>query len=163
MKLVEGTATVDDLEAFLGRLNDIAEDHDTAIQAFDARHVAGEDHLRRAVELADRAFERGENVARDRAVEILLYAAGRRQIDRALAMGVEEGEGPVAVVVHGGDEEGAVEAVGDLLEPGEPVDEAADPELIREFFEISEAEVGATDASLEELVCERVALLDVEK
>lgn len=162
MRIVEGVADVADLETFLGRLDEIADAHDVAIQAFDARYVAGRTHLERAVELADRAVDRGENVARDRAVEILLYAAGRRQIDRALEMGVEEGESPVVVVVAGGDEDGAAEAVADLLEPADTLDEG-DPGRIREFFDISGTELEATDASLEDLVCERVALLDVEK
>lgn len=161
MRLVEGVVEIDDLDAFLARLDSIGESHDAAIQAFDARYVAGREHLQRAVELAGRAFERGENVARDRAVEILLYAAGRRQIDRALEMGVGEGENQVVVVVAGGDEDGANEALEGLVESGEALD--GDEETIQEFFGISDAELGATGASLEELVCERVALLDVEK
>jgi KEOPS complex subunit Cgi121 len=161
VSLVEGTAEIDDLEAFLERLDAIGEAHDAAIQAFDARYVAGRAHLQRAVDLADRAVARGENVARDCSVEILLYAAGRRQIDRALEMGVGEGESPVVVVVSGGDEDGAGEAVEELLEPGEVLD--GDAEVVREFFDISGAELDATDATLVDLVCERVALLDVEK
>ena len=161
MRLVEGTAEIDDLEAFLGRLDAVGETHNATVQAFDARYVAGREHLERAVALADRAVARGENVARERSVEILLYAAGRRQIDRALEMGVEEGENQVVVVVDGGDEEGAVEDVRELLDSGEAV--GGDEEVIREFFDVSEAELGSTDASFEDLVCERVALLDVEK
>ena len=161
MRLVEGRVKIDDLEAFLGRLDEIGKAHDATVQAFDARYVAGREHLQRAVALADRAVARGENVARDRSVEILLYAAGRRQIDQALEMGVEEGENRVVVVVVGGDEEGAVEGVRELLDSGEAV--SGDEEVIREFFGISDVELDATDASLEDLVCERVALLDVEK
>lgn len=99
MELVEGIADVDDLGAFLERLDRIAETHGCTVQAFDARYVVGPEYLRRAVELADRAIERGETVARERGVEILLYAAGRRQIDRALTMGIEEGELPMVVLV----------------------------------------------------------------
>ncbi len=163
MKVVEGKATVEDVDAFVAELGAIGDEHDAAVQAFDARLVADRAHLAAAVSRADRAFERGENVARDRAVEILLYAAGRRQINRALAMGVETGETPVAVVVHGGDETGAAEAVEDLLDPEPTLGEARDEDAIHEFFEIGEAERGATDACLSMLVRERVALLDVEK
>lgn len=162
MRLVEGIARIDDLDSFLDRLASIGGDSGAAVQAFDARYVAGREHLCRAVEFANRAIERGENVARDRAVEILLYAAGRRQIDQALEMGVDEGEMAVVVAVDGGDEAAAVDAVADLLESG-PVLDAADVGRIKEFFDISDAERGATEADLEALVCERVALLDVEK
>lgn len=172
MELVEGTTTVDDVDAFVEELAAIGADRGCAVQAFDARYVAGADHLRRAVALADRARERGEAIARDRAVEILLYAAGRRQIDRALEMGVGEGARPTVVLVDAGerDEEGAdreraaAEAVRGLaaFEPGEALS-ASDPERLREFFGITDPERAATDATLEALVCERVALLTVER
>ena len=169
MRTVEGRAEIEDLDAFLDRLGEIGDEFDCAVQAFDADYVVGRDHLRAAVEHADRAFERGENVARERAVEILLYAAGRRQINRALQMGVGEGESDVVVVVHSpvGDEqaeESSAEAVRNLLEAADCLaPDRIDREAVLEFFDVSEAELDATDASLADLVCERVALLDVEK
>jgi KEOPS complex subunit Cgi121 len=171
MELVTGTATVSDLDSFVTDLDRIGEDCDCAVQAFDPRYVAGPDHLRRAVEFADRAFERDENVARERPVEILLYAAGRRQIDRAVRMGVDEGAGPVVVVVAADAEDphrseaehSAANAVRELasIEPGEV--EFGDPTTLRDFFEIRQAELDATGATVENLVLERVALLEVEK
>ncbi|WP_137284079.1 KEOPS complex subunit Cgi121 [Halorussus salinisoli] len=188
MRFVEGRAEIEDLGDFLAGVGDVEDEFDCAIQAFDADYVLGADHLRAAVERADRAFDRGENVARERAVEILLYAAGRRQINRALRMGVGEGQNRVVVVVHSpaGDEsaeQAATEAVRDLLasasvdaDAGADVSEAGasasvdalapariDREKVEEFFDVSEAELEATDASLADLVRERVALLDVEK
>ncbi|WP_255198105.1 KEOPS complex subunit Cgi121 [Halorarius litoreus] len=167
MELVEGTATVDDVDEFVATLADIAADHGVTVQAFDARYVVSRRHLERAVELADRERARGEAIARDRAVEILLYAAGRRQITRALELGVDEGETPVVVLVDDdgdgdGDERAASEAVTDLLAPAETLG-AYDEERVREFFEVGDAELAATDATLEDLVLERVALLVVER
>lgn len=165
MELVEGVATIDDLETFLARLGEIGDDQGCTIQAFDARYVAGRRHLERALELADRAIERDDAIANDRAVEVLCYAAGRRQINRALAMGVDEGETPTVVLVAGdgeGNETAAAEAIRTLLEPSDTLGEF-DPDTVREFFEIGDAEVAATDAGLEDLVVERVALLTVEK
>ena len=163
MTVVEGVATIDDVDETLARLTGIAEEHDVTIQAFDARYVVSRQHLERAVELADRAFARGENVARDRGVEILLYAAGRRQIDDALAMGVSEGERPVAVVVDGaGDEAGAAAAIEDWLDP-EPTLGDIDAERVRAFFDVTDPELDVVDGSLADLVLERVALLDVKK
>lgn len=162
MRFVEGRLPGGtDVEAFVERLNAIGDEHGATVQAFDARYVVGREHLERAVELADRAFERGENVARDRAVEVLLYAAGRRQITRALDMGAEPG-GPVVVVVDGGDEDASAAAVRELLDPADTLGNP-DEERVRSFFDVSGAELSATDASLADLVLERVALLDVEK
>ncbi|WP_135823595.1 KEOPS complex subunit Cgi121 [Halorussus ruber] len=171
MKLAAGRADVTDLDAFLDNIGDLETEFDCAIQAFDADYVLGEAHLRTAVERADRAFDRGENVARERAVEILLYAAGRRQINRALRMGVSEGESDVVFVVHSpeGDddaEEAAAREVRDLLAPSsaDPLTaDRIDREAVMDFFDVSEAELTATDATLADLVRERVALLDVEK
>ncbi|WP_232820577.1 KEOPS complex subunit Cgi121 [Halorussus litoreus] len=215
-KFVAGRAEIEDLDAFLAEIDETADEFDCAVQAFDADYVVGEDHLRAAVERADRAFDRGENVARERAVEILLYAAGRRQIDRALRMGVSEGENRVVVVVHSpeGDDSAelaAAETVRDLLAPASaaasadaaadagasegsagasssagantaasadedsrsaaaasasadaPAADRIDRGAVREFFDVSEAELAATDATLGDLVRERVALLNVEK
>lgn len=164
MKFVEGCADIPDIGAFLDEIEAIADEHDCTVQAFDARLVAGERHLESAVEHADRAFERGENVARDRGVEILLYAAGRRQIDRALELGVDEGENAVVAVVDGGDESGAADALAQLLTPADTLGpEHADEARIEAFFDVTEAERAATAATLSDLVCERVALLDVDK
>ena len=166
MEVVEGTATVADVDEFVERLGAIGDEYGVAVQAFDARYVVDRAHLERAVELADRAFERGEGIARDRAVEILLYAAGRRQINRALAMGVGEGESAVVAVVHdptgNGDEGAPATAVAELLEPGETLGQY-DEALVREFFEIGDAELDATSGALADLVRERVALLTVER
>ncbi|WP_336001177.1 KEOPS complex subunit Cgi121 [Halorientalis halophila] len=165
MEVVEGTATVGDVDAFVAELVEVGADSECAVQAFDARYVVDREHLERAVACADRARERGEAIADDHAVEILLYAAGRRQISRALEMGVDAGESPVVVVVHGGDggdEGAAASAVARLLDPAETLG-AFDEERVREFFDVSDRELGATDAGLAALVRERVAMLAVEK
>jgi KEOPS complex subunit Cgi121 len=163
MRVVEGEATVDDVDAFVERLGDIGDEYGVAVQALDARYVVDREHVERAVALANRATERGEAIARDRAVEILLYAAGRRQINRALTMGVDAGTTPAVVVVDGaGDEGGAAAAVADLLDPADTLGEY-DPERVRDFFEVTDTELAATDGTLADLVRERVALLPVER
>jgi len=166
MEIVEGMATVDDVDHFVEWLGSVGEEYGVVVQAFDARYVVDRLHLERAVELADRAVEQGEAIARERAVEILLYAAGRRQINRALQMGVGEGESPVVAVVHDsagdGDEGGAAASVRDVLDEKATLGEY-DEALVRDFFEIGDAELAATDGTLADLVRERVALLTVEK
>ena len=172
MQLVEGVVTVGceafpNVEAFVDRLEGVAREASTGaesptVQAFDARYVVSRRHIERAVELADRARDRGEAIARDRGVEILLYAAGRRQINRAMEMGVEEGETPAVVLVEGGEESAAARAVADLLEPAETLG-ACDASRVRSFFDVGQAELDAAGGGLEGLVLERVALLVVER
>ena len=170
MRLIEGETTVEDVDAFVERLGAIGEEHGVAIQAFDARYVVDREHVERAVTLANRAFERGESVARDRAVEILLYAAGRRQINRALEMGVSEGTGPCVLVVDDGSgpgetteaEEAAAADLRPLVDDAETLG-AYDPGRVRDFFDVTEAELAATDADLPALVRERVAMLVVDR
>jgi len=180
MELVEGRATIEDVDRFVADLTAIGDDHDCAIQAFDARYIASRGHLERALELADRARARDEAVARERTVEILLYAAGRRQIERALEVGVDAGEGPVVVLVaadengadtgdeHTADEKAAAAAVVDLLDAAAVLGDTDtldgfDDARARDFFGIGDTELAATRAGLDALVGERVALLDVEK
>jgi len=178
MELVEGTARIEDVEAFLAEIGGIEDEYGVTVQAFDGRYVVGREHVERAVTLATRAMDRGETIARDPGVEILLYAAGRRQIDRALAMGVSEGRCPIVAVVvdlpadgnggngeneeSGTDEASAATAVRDLLEPAETLS-AYDEQLVCEFFGISAREREATTGGLAGLVCERVALLVVDR
>ena len=165
MKTVTAATTIDDLDDFLAEIDAISEATGAAIQCVDADYVAGDRHLRRAVELAARARERGTAVAREPAVEILLYAAGRRQINQALEMGVSEGKAGVVAVVSGGDEAIAEQRVRELLGATDADDgvPSGDADTIKTFFDIGDAETAVVDGDLEAIVLERVALLDVEK
>jgi KEOPS complex subunit Cgi121 len=187
MAVVEGRADVDDVGAFVARLTAIGDEHGVTVQAFDARYVVDRAHLERAVDLAARAREHGDSIADDFGVEILLYAAGRRQINRALTMGVSEGACPVVAVVVGdgeiarratsdhangdagavsgecdGNVERATAELRELLDPAETLGEY-DAERVRDFFDVSDTELAATEGTLADAVRERVALLVVEK
>ncbi|MDZ5812799.1 KEOPS complex subunit Cgi121 [Halorubrum sp. AD140] len=172
-RLVRGTVVIDDLDSFLFRLDEIAAETGAVVQAFDADLVVSDDHLRAATHLAARAIARGEAVARDPGVEILLYAAGRRQIDRALTLGVAEGEQRAVVLAADfGEVAGADRPAADLGATVAAIEELTaaadataqfDAERVREFYGVSDAELAATAGGLEDVVRERVALLDVEK
>jgi len=162
MELVEGENTAESVDSALARVEEIRETTGVTVQLFDARYVVDREHIQRAVTLADRERERGEAIARDPAVEILLYAAGRRQIDRALRMGLSEGTCPVVAVVVGDDETAAAERVREFLDPAETLG-AFDEERVVEFFGVTARERRATAGTLEDIVHERVALLVVER
>lgn len=167
MRLLDGHLTIATLDSFLATLNEVAEETGTTVQTFDADYVVSAAHLERALARADRAIARDENVARERAVEILCYAAGRRQINRALEMGVSEGENRVVVLIDSptGDEDSETIAVEMLHEhvDAESVLGGFDEAMVRAFFDIGDAELDTVEGSLADVVLERVALLDVEK
>lgn len=170
MRLLEGLVAIEDLDSFLDEIRRVAEAHDVTIQVFDADYVVSRAHLGRAVALADRAFDRGENVADDRSVEILCYAAGRRQIRQALELGVAEGERRAVLLVDSPDDDATGEAAerdaaADLrgLYDPEPTLGTFDSEAVESYFDVCSAELDAVEGDLADLVLERVALLDVEK
>jgi KEOPS complex subunit Cgi121 len=184
MRLLAGHPTVDDPEAFLEDIRSIGDENDVAVQAFDARFVAGRDHLERALELARRERARGEGIADTLAVEVLCYAAGRRQITDALTMGVGESTDSVVVMLvetaeNAGDHpeeahqsldraSGQLTERFDLADPATDADaratlESIDESTLESFFDVSASEREAALAGVPDLVAERVALLVVNR
>jgi KEOPS complex subunit Cgi121 len=135
------------------------------IQALDADKVASERHLIFATEKALLAFSEERNIAKDLGVEILRYASGERQIERALLMGISESTKRIALAII------RPEFASELAWP----DSSELSRLIevdgigcsfklgalRETFNISEDEIWAADETrIPDLVLERVALVD---
>jgi len=180
-KLIVGKVGISNVDDFLSSLKNIARKYDVTIQAMDAELIAGGEHIISAVKKAIRATERKRSIASDLGLEILLYAAGKRQIERALAMGVSvsEGEKRVAIVIVDAsasgekDLEGVAEEVKRKIGlQEEPISELEleleykgdKKEGIMKFFDITEAELKAVgEPKLKMLVLERVAMLDVLK
>ena len=72
------------------------------VQLLRADRVYGADHLRHAARLAERAVAEGRARTSDVQTETVLYAAGERQIGKALAfLGLAEGVESVAVLSWG--------------------------------------------------------------
>jgi KEOPS complex subunit Cgi121 len=188
VRLLAGHPAVDDPETFLEKLREVASESDVAVQAFDGRYVAGRHHLERAVNLARRERERGNGIADTLAVEVLCYAAGRRQISDALAMGVDAScDGVVVLLLDrrenedatGSDHvtkadptiEQAAERLRDRFDLADPATDAdaravlgsIDDSRLCSFFDVPHAEREAAVADLSDLVAERVALLVVER
>ncbi len=164
MRVLERTAVVEDTDKYLTSLDNLRDEHGVIVQAFDARYVVSRLHVEEAVSKARRSFDRGENVADTVSMEVLLYAAGTRQIDVATRMGLRRGEHDAVFVVDGdGDKEEAADAVrGMTYEADDFV--YGDDERLLDFFGLTDEEVGAVGSDrLESLVLERVALLDVNK
>lgn len=92
-----------DLPALLARVREASYAHDAPVQVLRADRVWGRAHVERAAELAVRAFASGRHRATELPLEFLSYAAGDRQIARALErLGVRAGRNlPLAGVAFG--------------------------------------------------------------
>ncbi|MFP4217673.1 MAG: KEOPS complex subunit Cgi121, partial [Salinarchaeum sp.] len=164
--LIEAEVDATELQAVLDSFDRIGTAHDCTVQAVDARYVAGREHVQTAVNHATRALARGNAIAHDPGVELLLYLAGTRQIERAMEIGLDAREMPAVIVVApagpAADIAGATQAVRDLPQVTQTAIDVGDPEQLMAWFDIDDAEQAATATDLETLVCERVALLAVE-
>ena len=162
-----GLVEIDDVRAFLRDVAAVAADYGVTVQAVDADAIAGAGHVEFAVEKAVDSFAQGRNLARDLGMEIMLYLRGRRQIERALELGVKPGTNRVAIVIVG---DGAVkarpaaEALLDEVDPAVVDYSHAKDRLLMRLFEITPAEIDIVGPErIPELVRERSALLEFEK
>ena len=160
--ILEGKISIDDVDEFLHKIKTISKEKKIVIQAMDADKLAGEEHVRFAVEKAINSFKTGANIANDLSKEILLYAAGTRQITRAVKLGIHKGQNNVALVAVGDapDLSGFVE-----IEPAHVLAyNDSKKEAIMKIFGITNEEIEAVgEDKIPELVIERVALQDVLK
>ncbi|MCZ7372697.1 MAG: KEOPS complex subunit Cgi121 [Candidatus Methanoperedens sp.] len=160
--ILEGKISIDDVDEFLHKIKTISKEKNIVIQAMDADKLAGEEHVRFAVEKAINSFKTGANIANDLSKEILLYAAGTRQIAKAVKLGIHKGQNNVALVAVGDapDLSGLVE-----IEPEHVLAyNDSKKEAIMKIFGITNEEIEAVgEDKIPELVIERVALQDVLK
>ena len=122
----------------------------------DPMFVCGKDHIISAVEHAKRAFENGTNRSKTVLTEILIYAAGERQISKALSkMRPKPGVKEYAVAVLDIEGDLGLESIGmerdDTILLGTP--EKAEAIGLR----------AVKDVPYEDLVLEEVAYMDVIK
>lgn len=161
IQILEGSIFIEEPDDFLQKLKNMSKEKNLALQALDADKIAGEEHIRFAVEKAVNSFKTGTNIANDLAKEIMLYAAGTRQISRAVKLGIHKGENNIVLV-----------AVGDVdLSGFEEIElkevlayNASKKEALMKAFGITDMELEAVgEEKLPELVLERVALVDIIK
>ena len=166
--IVSGLVKITDNNIFIKQLSDIARCYNITVQALNADLLSGVRHIQFAVEKAIRSFESGKNTANNLGMEIMLYASGSRQIEKALDLGVKNGENRVAIVLIG--ENVPDEATFDIMtllnsEDASIVDYSdRKKEDLLKLFNITAAELEAVgEDKIPELVLERVALVDVMK
>lgn len=164
-RLLFGKPLIDNSKEFISAVRDLQARTGCVIQAFDADKVASERHLIFAIEKAFAAFSEKRNVAKDLGVEILRYASGERQIERALSIGVSRSTKRIALAII------RPESAEDIAWPDsselsrlieiDGIGSSFKLDALRETFNISDDEIRAADeARIPDLVLERVALVD---
>lgn len=162
IQILEGTLFIEDTEKFLQKLKKISKEQNITIQALDADKLAGEEHLRFAGEKAINSFKTGKNIANDLAKEIMLYAAGTRQINKAMRVGVHNGENNIALVAIG--EKPDLSAFDEIAPENVLQYNDSKKNTLMDIFNITKEELEVVgEDKIPELVLERVALVDVIK
>jgi len=162
MKILNGKITVEKKETALEEINDIAEKNNSTIVLIDAKVIAGKKHVESALLHAKRSFKEGTQIARTLAMEILVYTSGQRQCSLASKIGLHTGENIVYIIIEGGNE---VNAEKELTEKIQVIQQPTPdiPTLMKQF-DITKEELDVVGKErIEELVIERVAMIDAWK
>ncbi len=150
---------IGNIDAFLERVAAFQEDNCIAVQVMDASLVFGMVHLLSAANHAVRAFERAKNTASSLATELLVYASGERQISKAIElMGVKEATTGFAFVLVG---DGAARKADQMILSLEF--HRDDSVLGIEGKDASQFGISGQGQRVQDLILERVALLDLRK
>jgi KEOPS complex subunit Cgi121 len=162
IRLLFGRAVIRDRQEFLSALRALQARHGCAIQALDADKVVSEKHIIFAARKALMAFASGRNIAKDPGVEILRYASGERQIERALAIGVSDSTERIALVMASlGESRWPQASELSALVESDGLGCSFKSAAVRETFKISPEEIEAVGESrIPDLVLERVALVE---
>lgn len=171
--VISAYGIIKNVDTFIQQLLCFSKKEHLTIQAFDATAIYSKDHLVSATTHAQRAFEQGTNATGSLALEILLYAAGERQIQKAIKkIGVKKGKQKIVFVLT------------DVLNKkrNSSIDDAVRKKLLRTFHLTFDEKVprgdkntlrrfGITEAELStipnerygDLILEKIALVDVIK
>ena len=148
---------VDSVGDTLDRINSIKKDGEI-IQLLNADSVASTNHIIHGVNQAFLAFERGENLAKDISVEIVLRCSAQRQISKAFAMlGLKDGQMNLCAVMINCDDYSS--ELGEMFERDDGVLKGDDLKLM-EIYKISDSETD--NMSIEEVIIDRITKLAVD-
>ncbi len=158
---------VTDVSHFLKELRDIATRNDVSIICLDRNAMAGQKHVTSAINHAFRSYQEGINVARSLEIEVLLYAAGTRQTSLTKPFGIHPGKNEAYLCICPPNKNASLELSSLVNEKNTEDWEAISEEKMRvlqDLFAITKEELEVVGyARIQDLVCERVALLDVQK
>ena len=150
-------ASIDSVGDTLDKIDSIRQDGEI-IQLLNADSIVSKNHIIHGVNQAFLAFDRGENLANDISVEIVLRCSAQRQISKAFKMlGLHEGEMDLCVVLINSKDH--ISELSSLFSLDESVFNPNVDNLIK-VYKISDVEL--ENMSLEEVVIDRITKLTVD-
>ncbi|MCX6673136.1 MAG: KEOPS complex subunit Cgi121 [Methanothrix sp.] len=161
IRLLFGKPIIQDRGRLISAIKDLQSRHGCIVQALDADKIVSERHIRFAAKKALAAFSEARNIAKDAGMEIMRYASGERQIERALFMRISDRTERMALVLVGsGCSWPDASELSRIIElDGQGCSFCA--KAVKEAFNITSEELGAVgEERIEDLVIERVALVD---
>ena len=157
LKIYGFRANIDSVGDTLSKINEIKEDSQI-IQLLNADAIASRNHVIHGVNQAVNAFERGENIANDLGVEILLRCSAQRQISKAFKiLGLCEGEMNLCAVLIDCDD--YIDELESLFVRDDGVLEG-DVSKLKQIYKITDAE--AENISVEDIIVDRITRLIVD-
>ncbi|VVB71880.1 Kinase binding protein CGI-121 [uncultured archaeon] len=163
IRLFFGRPVIRDRAKLLSALREMKERTGCVVQALDADRIISERHISFAAMKAMNAFSEERNIAKDEGMEIMRYASGERQIERALTIGIADSTRRLALILVSSGEKSRWPAAAELSAVIEPDGLGClfRREDIKEVFHISPEELEVVgEERMEDLVIERVALVD---
>ncbi|UCF12362.1 MAG: hypothetical protein JSW06_10050 [Thermoplasmatales archaeon] len=171
IKVIGAKGNIQDIDLFFKQILNLSKEYKIVIQVINADVVYGKNHLISASQHAMRAFKQKENSTNSLAMEILLYASGERQIQRAIQkVGIKKGNVNIALVfVDEFQENGKVSdtIVGKILENFKLTREdkvlEGDIKTLRKFGITKQELMTVPKNKHRNLILEKVAMVDVIK
>ena len=163
IRLFFGKPVIRDRSELISVIRDLQTRYGCVVQALDADKVVSERHISFATKKAFAAFSQRRNIAKDTGMEIMRYASGERQIERALGMGISDGTKRIALILVSLDRECSGPNISDLsgLIELDGLGCSCSDMAVKETFNITKEEMEAVgEGRIEDLVIERVALAD---
>lgn len=173
IEVIGAKGSIQDMDLFFKQILNLSKEYKIVIQVIDADIVYGKNHLISASEHAVRAFGQKKNSTNSLAMEILLYASGERQIQRAIQkVGIKKGNVNIALVFADEvqkekNEKVSDTIVGKILEALNLIRDdkvlEGDIDTLRKFGITQQELMTVPEYKHGNLILERVAMVDVIK
>ena len=167
-KIIGAKGFIRNIDKFLEKVRVFSEENNVILQVFDADVIYGKKHLISALFHAKRAFEENKNTTNTLEMEILLYAAGERQLKLAIPkIGFKEGEVNIASLFYNENDMDLELIVEKFLKK---FDLKKDNKVLKgdintlKKFKISDSEIKTvSEDKFGDLILEKIAMVDIIK
>lgn len=162
--IIGATGKIKNIDIFLKKISNIAQENNTIIQVFNADLIYGKKHITSAVEHAKRAMIRKTNTTNTIEMEILLYASGDRQLKNAISkMGVKKGNANIAFFIENKSDEIEEIILKELLLKRDDKILKGDVNTLKKFGITDDEIATVSKAKYGHIILEKVAMVDIIK